>query len=147
MGQAHAHRFHAALTDISFNARSESLEVVHTLMAHDLEQLMLNLYQREVDWSQPEDEALLRRYLEPRFALLGRDGKALPLRWLGIQVDTEALRVYLELPGARLEQIASVRNAILTDFLADQVNTVNLGSGAAVRSLTFTRQSPTLPLP
>ncbi len=46
---AFAHRFHAGITDISFNARTGNTEIVHTYMTHDVEALLANLYGRQFD--------------------------------------------------------------------------------------------------
>ena len=41
-----AHNFHAGITDISHNERTGSLEVVHTYMAHDVEALLTNGFEK-----------------------------------------------------------------------------------------------------
>src|SRR4051812_27646064 len=64
---AQAHNFHAGITDISYNARTGSTELVHTYMAHDVEGLLTNLYQRQFDLSQPDDQDVLRQYVERQF--------------------------------------------------------------------------------
>src|SRR5690349_24399805 len=84
---AFAHRFHAGITDISFNARSGNTEVVHTYMAHDVEALLANLYGRQFDLTDADDQEVLRKYVEGRFAILGQDQSRLPLRWVGVTAD------------------------------------------------------------
>jgi hypothetical protein len=74
---AFAHRFHAGITDISFNARTGNTEIVHTYMAHDVEALLANLYGRQFDLNDPDDQDVLRKYVEP-FWLLGQDKARLP---------------------------------------------------------------------
>jgi hypothetical protein len=59
-----AHNFHAGITDISYNERTGSLELVHTYMTHDVEALLTNLYQRQFDLSDPEDQAVFREYVK-----------------------------------------------------------------------------------
>ena len=108
---AHAHRFHTSITDISYNARTKSTEVVHTYMAHDIEALLTNLYQR------------------------------LKLRWIGMTIDAQSVVVFQEAEQTQLSQAAVIRQGVLIDFLPDQVNTVNLNEAGAVRSLTFMRQA------
>ena len=60
---ASAHRFHFGMTDISYNERTRSTEIVHTYTAHDIEALLLNLYGRQFDLSEPDDQAVLRQYM------------------------------------------------------------------------------------
>ena len=135
---ASAHRYHLGITDISFNARTGSTEIVHTYMAHDIEGLLGNLYQRQFDLSQPEDEAVLRKYLEKRFAVLGADKRPLPVRWVGVSVGPQSVLVYQEIENTPMTAAATIEDAVLSDFLPDQVNTVNLNEAGGVRSLTFT---------
>jgi hypothetical protein len=125
---AWAHRFHVGIAEVSFNARTGSLEVVHTYMAHDVEALLATLHQRQFDMSTPADQALFRQYLERQFWINGA-GKRVPLKWLGMTADTE-----------------NIHHAVLADFLPDQVNTVNIKDGATTRTLTFDRAHLERPL-
>jgi len=135
---ASAHSFHAGLTDISFNAHTGSTEVVHTLMAHDVEALLTNLYGQSFDLSDPEAQAVLRKYVEKRFWLTGEDGKRLPLHWVGIQVDTDSVVVFQEAAQTASSKVAAIHDAVLADFLSDQVNTVNLTVDGKLRTFGFT---------
>ena len=138
---ASAHRFHFGMTDISHNERTRSTEIVHTYTAHDIDALLLNLYQRQFDLSDPEDQDVLRKYVERQFWLAGQDGKRLPARWIGMTVDANSVVIYQEIENTPLSRVTTIRQGVLIDFLPEQVNTVNLGAGGAVRSLTFTRQA------
>jgi hypothetical protein len=40
---ASAHRFHFGMTDISYNERTRSTEIVHTYTAHDIDAPLPNL--------------------------------------------------------------------------------------------------------
>lgn len=139
---ASAHRFHAGMTDIAFNARSGSIEIVHTYMAHDIEALLANLYGRQFDLGEQEAQDALRKYMEPRFWLQGQDKGRLPLRWVGMTADPDRVVVYQEVEQTPLWKAEAIHHAVLTDFLPDQVNTVNLNEGNAVRTLTFDRNKP-----
>ncbi len=136
---AGAHRFHMGITEVAFNPRSGSTEIVHTYMAHDIDALLMNMYGRQFDLGDPEDQAVLRKYVEGRFWLQGRDKARLPVRWIGMSVDSQSVVIYQELENAPLSRTAAIHQAVLTDFLPDQVNTVNLNDAGAIRSLTFTQ--------
>jgi hypothetical protein len=142
---AWAHRFHVGIAEVSFNTRTGSLEVVHTYMAHDVEALLSTLHQRQFDMGTPADQALFRQYLERQFWINGAT-RHVPLKWLGMTADTENITVYQEAPGTPLGQATSIHNAVLADFLPDQVNTVNVKDGANTRTLTFDRAHPERPL-
>lgn len=136
---ADAHRFHMGITEVAYNPRTKSTEIVHTYMAHDIENLLMNLYGRQFDLGDPEDQAVLRKYVEGRFFLKGPDNARLPVRWVGMSADSQSVIIYQELDNAPLSKTAAIHQGVLIDFLPDQVNTVNLNDGGAVRSLTFTQ--------
>jgi hypothetical protein len=135
---APAHSFHAGLTDISYNARTGSTEVVHTYMTHDVEALLANLYGRSFDLSDPDDQAALRKYVEKQFWLSDKDGKRPPLNWVGLQVDTDSVVVFQEAPETPSGKVAAIHDAVLSDFLPDQLNTVNLTVDGKLRTFGFT---------
>ena len=136
---AGAHRFHAGITEVAFNPRTKSTEIVHTYMAHDIEALLVNLYGRQFDLGDPEDQAVLRKYIEGRFFLKGQDNARLPVRWVGMTADSQSVVIYQELDNAPISKTVAIHQSVLVDFLPDQVNTVNLNDAGAIRSLTFTQ--------
>ena len=142
---AYAHRFHAGIADISFNARTGSTEIVHTYMAHDIEALLANLYGRQFDLADQEDQEVLRKYVEGRFRVLGTDKASLPVRWVGMTADPEKVTVFQEIEQTPLWKAGAIHDTVLIDFLPDQVNTVNLNEGNAVRTLTFDRNTAEQP--
>lgn len=143
---APAHRFHAGIADISFNAHTGNLEIVHTYMAHDVEALLANLYQQQFDLSDPDDQAVLRKYLEKLFWLADKDGKRIALNWVGVTVDTDSVTIFQEAAQTNADKVALIHNAVLVDFLPDQVNTVNFGAGGNLRTFAFTASRTEIPI-
>ena len=133
-----AHRFHAGMVDVSYNERTGSTEVVHTYMAHDVEALLTELYQRQFDLSDPDDQAVLRKYLDKQFWLAARDGRRIPLNWVGVTVDTDSVVVFQEAAKTPVAQIETIHDAVLSDFLPDQQNTVNVTANGSLRTFGFT---------
>ena len=144
---AQAHNFHVGLTEISFNPRTGSTEVVHTYTAHDVEALLMNLYQRNFDLGLEEDQAVFRRYLEKQFRITV-NGKPLPLHWVGMQANVDSINVYQEIDKTELPSGAVLLDGVLTDFLPQQVNNVNVsGPGRPTSSIVFNREHREQPLP
>jgi hypothetical protein len=134
-----AHRFHAGMTDVAFNARTGSTEVVHTYMAHDIDALFENLYQRTPDLEQDEDEALLRRYVERQFHLENAAGARLPLHWVGIKAGVDTVVIYQEAAHTALPVAGKIHDQVLIDLIGDQVNTLNLTRDGIIRTFSFDR--------
>lgn len=143
---AHAHNFHAGIADVSYNTRTGSTEVVHTYMAHDVDALLTNMYQRQFDLSAPEDQDVLRKYVEQQFSLQDRDHHKLPLRWVGMTVDAQSVVIYQEAVQTPLSRTASIHDEVLSDFLPDEVNTVNINEASGVHTLTFDAKTTELPV-
>ncbi len=139
---AHGHRFHAGITDISMNPRTGNTEIVHTYMSHDVEALLENLYQRQFDLSDEDDIAIFRRYLDKQFQIKDSQGKNLSLNWVGLKIDPDNVTVFQEIVKTNLPEMATIQQATLTDFLADQINTININRNNTTRpqTLQFSRQ-------
>jgi hypothetical protein len=116
---SHAHNFHMGIADISYNERTGSTEIVHTYTAHDLATLLTNLYGRQFDLGRADSEAPLRRYVEKQFTIADKDGKRLPLQWVGVKVDADSVVIYQELPR-KTDAGSRIHNALLIDFLPSQ---------------------------
>jgi hypothetical protein len=143
---APAHNFHAGLTDISYNERTGSLEVVHTYSAHDVEALLTNLYQRQFDLSDADDQAVFRKYVDKQFWLADKDKRRLPLNWVGMTVDSQSVTVFQEVSKTPAARIEFIHDEVMTDFMPDQVNTVNLTVAGSVRTFGFTGGRPEFPV-
>ena len=138
---SHAHNYHMGIADISYNERTGSTEIVHTYTAHDLATLLTNLYGRQFDLGLADSEAPLRRYVEKQFTIADKEGKRLPLQWVGVKVDADSVVIFQELPGVKLKQGSRIHNALLVDFLPSQKNTVNLQTDGATKTLLFDQGS------
>jgi hypothetical protein len=143
---APAHNFHAGITDISYNERTGSLEVVHTYMAHDVEALLTNLYQRQFDLSDPDDQAVFRKYLEKQFWLADKDKRRLRLNWVGISADAQSVMVYQEVVQTPSAKVEFIHDAVMSDFLPDQLNTVNLTVAGSLRTFGFSSSRTEFPV-
>lgn len=137
---AQAHQFHFGLTDVSFNARTGSTEIVHTYMSHDIDALLSNLYQRQFDLTRPEDEAVLRKYIEKQFWMQAADKGRLPIRWVGLTAGAESVVIYQEIENTPLSKTTAIHDAVLVDFIAAQSNTLTVHDDDMTRTLTFDRQ-------
>jgi hypothetical protein len=138
---ATAHNYHMGIADISYNDRTGSTEIVHTYTAHDVATLLTRQAGHNVDLGQAGSEALLRKYAEQQFYLSSRDGKRLPLKWVGMKADADSVVIFQEVSGARLAAGTRIHNAVLVDLIATQKNTVNVQAAGPVKTLIFDQGS------
>ncbi|MDR7049531.1 hypothetical protein J2X54_001986 [Duganella sp. 3397] len=134
---ASAHNYHMGIADISYNERTGSTEIVHTYTAHDVATLLTRQAGRVVDLGQPGSEALLRKYAEQQFTVSGRKGERLPLTWIGMKADADSVVIFQEIARTRLAAGSRIHNAVLTDLIPTQKNTVNVQVDGPVKTLVF----------
>lgn len=138
---AYAHRFHAGITDISMNSNTGNTEIVHTFMAHDVESMLENRFQRQFDLSDTDDALLFQKYLEQQFFISDSQGTRLTIKWVGLKVDPSNVMVFQEIEKQALPAHGKIRLAALTDFLSDQVNTLNFNQPQGIQTQQFTREN------
>ena len=134
---ASAHNYHMGIADISYNERTGSTEIVHTYTAHDVATLLTRQAGRVVDLGQPGSEALLRKYAEQQFTVSGRKGERLPLTWIGMKADADSVVIFQEIARTSLAAGSRIHNAVLTDLIPTQKNTVNVQVDGPVKTLIF----------
>lgn len=139
LSAVHAHQQKAAITQIQFNERGRSLEIMHRFYLHDAEHAVRRLLDPDADIiGNEQTRRQFAEYVAERFALYREDGSALPLRLVGQEADGQFFWVYQELrvdaPPARV----TARHDALRDLWPEQTNTVNIQLDGTIRTLTFT---------
>ena len=111
-----------------------NIEVIHRLHNHDAEQGVIAVHgDRSLTLDKLEGRARLALYVEERFivASVTDDGIGAPLalELVGAELDGDYILVYQEYNGELPTRIA-VQNGILRDVFPEQVNHVNISTGA-----------------
>lgn len=114
-----AHTFHYSRTEINWNSRSRTLEIIATLHADDIE-ARLRQSHKQIELDRDKDaESLVCAYVLQTFQF-----PAIRLRCLGMKVGRDYVDVFLEGPAATPPN--SLTNRILIEDLDDQRNDVEL---------------------
>lgn len=148
-GPALAHRQRAVLTTIAWRkgptpTAPQALgrfDVVHRLHGHDAEVALRLAGGGNQPLDALEAQARVALYVEGRFGI-GRSPTApYPLTTLGAETAAREVFVYQEAVLADPPTLLAVRNVIMTEAFADQINQVNIerpqGDAALTRSLQF----------
>jgi hypothetical protein len=139
---AAAHDYHASITDVTYNARTQNLEVAVRVFTDDLENaLSLRTKQKVVYQANSEKtKAYLTDYLQANVAFEVTKGKPLKYKFVGSEEEADAIWVYLEVPVQRAElPQLYVKNAILTEIFGDQMNIVNISYKGKTESVMLQR--------
>ena len=135
-----AHRYFFGLTDLSVNPRTNNIEVIHQLTAHDLDNAIAE--QRQIHFSpeHPEYEQLIQTYVEAHFKIVDvQSGKhqEIKLNWIGLEIAKGHVYIYQEANFENFLTGLVVKNDLLVDTYPKQVNTVNYKDNLISGSLTF----------
>ncbi|AZQ83033.1 hypothetical protein EKO29_02530 [Colwellia sp. Arc7-635] len=133
-----AHRYFFSITDLALNERTQSIEVIHQITAHDIDNAIAQTKQIHFSVAHPDYEDIIRQYIEAHFQLSFK-GKAVPLNWIGLEINKGNIFIYQEASFSNTLIGLKITNSLLTDHYEKQVNTVNFHDNTIKGSLTFKR--------
>lgn len=97
-----------------------------------------------VDSSASTDD--IARYASARFGVTTASGRPVAVTICGAERARELYWICLRVESANGASGLSVRNLVLTELHADQVNVVQVKRGNKNRTMLFTRESPAAPI-
>jgi len=137
---ARAHKFYTSLALVEYNAETGAVEVALRVFADDLELALTRRAGRQVRLERTKEaDRLVTEYLREKFELKNRAGETKELRLVGVEVEREVAWLYFEaempegLAGARL------RDQVLFELFAKQVNVVDFKWTGGKSDLVFVR--------
>jgi uncharacterized protein DUF6702 len=133
-----AHRFFFGITDINVNHQNDQIEIIHQFTIHDLENLIAEQQQINFSPEHPRYEQLIRQYFENHFKIQNNN-TSIVLTWVGLELVRDKLFIYQEAKYPKFLIGLVVKNDLLTDTYAKQVNTVNFQDNNLKGSLTFNK--------
>ena len=133
-----AHTYFFGLTDLSINAQSKKIEIIHQFTSHDVENLIAEKHQVNFSPEHPKYEQLIQSHFEQNF-VLQREKKTIKLNWIGLEIQRGKIYIYQESNSENFLTGLVVINGLLVDTYPKQVNTVNYQDAAIKGSLTFSQ--------
>ncbi|PCI62410.1 MAG: hypothetical protein COB35_04040 [Gammaproteobacteria bacterium] len=131
-----AHRFFFGITDINVNHKTKHIEIIHQFTLHDVENLIAQQQQVNFSPEHPQYEQLIRQYFEKHFKIQN-NSTSIKLDWIGLELVRDKLFIYQEAKYPNFLIGLVVKNGLLTNTYAKQVNTVNFQDNDIRGSLTF----------
>lgn len=140
------HPIHVSVADIQYREDRKSIEIILRVFVDDLELSIRNLRQEpDLDILEPKNdlktEELVLPYLTNRFRIY-LDGKQQAYRFLGFELEGEAMVCFIEIEKVKKWKQIKVHNSIITETYEDQNNLVHVTVNNKVKSLRLTRQKP-----
>lgn len=140
------HPLHVSVTEVKFDEKDKELEITSRLFLDDLESAIREqLKQPTLDILQPTTgtaEEVIGNYLLQNLQIKV-DGKLTKLKYLGHEVDGDAVIAYLYAPGIKKMNSITVMHSSITELFDDQSNLVHVTKNNTTRSLRLHRQSLT----
>ena len=133
-----AHRYFFSISDLSLNERTQSIEIIHQITAHDIDNAIAEQQQIHFSVAHPEYEKYIRQYIEKNFKLQYKK-QQLILNWLGLEINKGNIFIYQEAKFSQDLIGINITNSLLTEHYPKQVNTVNFSDKQIKGSLTFNR--------
>lgn len=133
-----AHRYFFSITDLALNDKSQSIEVIHQITAHDIDNAIAEIKQEHFSVAHPSYESYIRQYIEQHFQLHYQH-QVITLNWVGIELNKGNIFIYQEAKFNHALEGVQITNKILTEQYIKQINTVNFHDKTIKGSLTFNR--------
>lgn len=121
---AAAHTYFFGVSELNFNSKSKHIEIIHQFTAHDIENTIAEIKQIHFSAEHPMYDKYIQAYFEKHFSLVQKN-IAIKLNWIGFEVRRGQIFAYQESNGENFLANLVVKNTILVDTYAKQINTVN----------------------
>ena len=132
-----AHKYFFGLTDLTLNPKTQQLEIIHQLTAHDLENALAEISQEHFSPAHPDYETYIKNYVSKHFKLSYHQSE-IKISWVGLELVKDKIVIYQEAPFKNNLNSLVVKNSLLVDTYSKQVNTLNYQGTEIKGSLTFT---------
>ncbi|AHF16804.1 DUF6702 family protein [Niabella soli] len=123
------HPFHVSASEIEYNAKENRLEISSKIFTDDFEKVLERLYKTKADFNnktlKPQMNGLVTQYITTHLSVR-TNGRLLPLKFFGWEVDHEAVYIYTTAAAPNFDaKNITVENTILYDLFEDQLNIVH----------------------
>ena len=133
----HLHKVHVSVSQLEYNQKAQSVEIVLRVYADDLENALSQHSKRQIKLDPAtanKDKRVVETvvaYLRDSFQLKDKAGRAVRLNWVGMEWQTDMYWLYVEgkMPAVPANsnalEGAQLKNKVFNELFDDQVNIVN----------------------
>lgn len=140
------HPLHISVTEIEYNGKVNSLQIISRIFVDDLETAIREEKKLpNLDILNPKDglktETLLSDYLKGHLKIK-LDGKEMRLNFLGYEEESFAFICYIEIEKIEAFKVLEVENTIITETYDDQSNLVHVTYNGPIKSARLMKDRP-----
>ena len=123
------HPIHVSTANIEYNKQDNKVEVICTIFTDDFEAALVKQYHKKTDLNKAEMHAamdvLVKNYIADHLQIK-ISASALPLNYLGFEINKEATDVYFESGVIPAVKKIEVDDSLLHNLFDDQINIVHI---------------------
>jgi hypothetical protein len=135
------HKFYVSVTEIEYNEKAHSLQIISRVFIDDFEKLLQTRYDQSIHLTKNDDSEkvsdYIKKYLSQKMEV-ELDGKSYKLNYIGKEYDNDMLLFYLEIPDVPEFKKIGIKNAVLIDMFSEQKNLVHVEYKGKTKSLILT---------
>jgi hypothetical protein len=131
------HPFHVSVAEINHNAKDKIFEISCRIFVDDFESALYNNYKTKIDLQATDKTAmnkLVKDYILQHLQVKA-DDKIAPLIYLGYEVESESVYVYLEADKISSVKKIAVTDTVLFDLYKDQISIIHAIVGGNRKSM------------
>jgi hypothetical protein len=140
------HPIHISVTDIEFDEKEKSLEIMSRVFMDDLETVLRERYKMPaLDVLAPKGRTLddmMREYFSEKLKI-SLDRKPQRINYLGHEADGDSFVFYIEVVNVKKWKDIEVTNTLLMEKHPDQSNMVHVTVHGNIKSLRLKQDNPT----
>ena len=133
------HAYHSTITELRYNAAKKQLELAVKVFTDDFEKALSQGQPARVNLTDagPRPLVLATAYLQRTLQVSTPAGAPLQVQVLGMQAENDGYWFYCKVPLPGSLPGVKLRQAVLLDAFADQMNIVNVEAGGRKQSALF----------
>ncbi len=111
---------------MDYNAKDKIIEITIQLFTHDLVPVLeIQAQQKSIDLEKtPEIDKILLSYLNENFILKDEKDSVRELKWVGKEIKSDQVFVYVEIPFESSFENLKLKNSIFFENFTEQTNLV-----------------------
>ena len=133
------HAYHSTITELRYNPAKKQLELSVKVFADDFEKAISQGQPKTVSLTEPGPRPLVLAdaYFQRTLQISTVAGARLPLQVLGMQPENDGCWFYCKVPLPGPVAGIKLRQAVLLDAFADEMNIVNMEANGKKQSALF----------
>lgn len=138
------HKYYVSLSDIQYNAKNKSVEIIMNVFIDDIEEALNKDFNIDAQISNLNEVANIngyfKEYLEKNFKIT-INSEAKTYNFLGKEYDGDTVYFYLEIENILDIKTINITNTVLVNHFSKQENLIKVKVGSKMKSLILTKRN------